>query len=66
MQPGRNLGEPSARLHSITSQRTLPSQSPPLDLQTIVYRTSSFAFKYRTNTTGRAAATELHDPTAMP
>ena len=43
MQPGRNLDEPPPRLHSITSQRTQSSQSPPLDLQTIVYRTSSFA-----------------------
>lgn len=67
MQPGRNWEEPPARLHSITSQEALSSQSPPLDLQTTVYRTCSFAFDYRTNTTGRAAATDkLHDPTAMP
>lgn len=66
MQPGRNLEEPPARLHSIRSQRTLSSKSPPLDLHTIVYRTSSFAFNYTTNTTGRAAATDkLHDPIAM-
>jgi len=67
MQPGRNLEEPPARLHSITSQKTLSSQSPPLDLQTIKYRTSSFAYNYRTNKTSRAAATDkLHDLTAMP